>query len=447
MTIIVQQPKDSNGNPQPMVYDSDTGKIIVDSNGYVINGGKRLVNLPTKADYVNTPKTQTAGIYEASNYAAGGFNQGGIGKVILQPGTYDVYTLIYIWDNVTLDGQGSTINYYGTETDQYTTYSPSEVFIVAANQGYYFGSIKNLTINIQSTATQLTQVLSGVTALHTVVYDNIIVNCNSIAPIGLKVNTTSNAIYKDIYIDKPTTAGVVHGGDNGMTGNVFDNVSINSGTQGNTVNGYNIEAADGALFIIGGRIRGGNYGVYFNSTNYIIYGVYIIHVELDAVSSSFGFNQVTNSMSKIGFFDVISTDPSGRHFGLIAGSPTGLFRSGGIYVGASTTDNIGFTNTDTTPTISANPPVSSTVYQNPNPYNIRLKIPVTYNPSTSAAATLATGISSTSTVTTSTKVSLPSGLTAADGQILTYDMVVPAGWYYELVVTNATIGTVEVEAV
>ena len=69
MTVIVQQPTDSNGNPQPMVYDSDTGKIIVDSNGYVINGGKRLVNIPTKADYVSTPKTQTAGIQEAIDYA------------------------------------------------------------------------------------------------------------------------------------------------------------------------------------------------------------------------------------------------------------------------------------------------------------------------------------------------------------------------------------------
>ena len=62
MTVIVQQPTDSNGNPQPMVYDSDTGKIIVDSDGYYINGGKRLVNVPTKADYVSTPKTTTAGI-------------------------------------------------------------------------------------------------------------------------------------------------------------------------------------------------------------------------------------------------------------------------------------------------------------------------------------------------------------------------------------------------
>ena len=97
------------------------------------------------------------------------------------------------------------------------------------------------------------------------------------------------------------------------------------------------------------------------------------------------------------------------------------------------------------PTLTANPPVSGTVYQNPNPFDIRLKIPVTYNPTSTAAATLATGISPSSTVTTSTKVSIPAGLTAADGQILTYEMVIPANWYYELIATNATIGTVEAQ--
>ena len=96
------------------------------------------------------------------------------------------------------------------------------------------------------------------------------------------------------------------------------------------------------------------------------------------------------------------------------------------------------------PTISTNPPVSGTAYQNTNPFDIRLKIPVTYSPTSTAAATLATGISTSSTVTTSTKVSIPTGVTA--GEILTYDMVVPAGQYFELVATNATIGTVEVEA-
>ena len=103
-----------------------------------------------------------------------------------------------------------------------------------------------------------------------------------------------------------------------------------------------------------------------------------------------------------------------------------------------------FTRYYTTPTLSTNPPVSGTTYQNTNPYDIRLKIPVTYSPTSSAAATLATGTSSSSTVTTSTKVSYPAGITT--GIINTYEMVVPAGQYFELVATNATIGTVEVQA-
>ena len=68
MTVIVQPGTDSNGNPQPMVYDQDTGKVIVDSNGFIVSGGQRLINVPSKADYVSTPKTQTAGIQEAQNY-------------------------------------------------------------------------------------------------------------------------------------------------------------------------------------------------------------------------------------------------------------------------------------------------------------------------------------------------------------------------------------------
>ena len=102
-----------------------------------------------------------------------------------------------------------------------------------------------------------------------------------------------------------------------------------------------------------------------------------------------------------------------------------------------------FLNVTITPTLPANPPISGTAYQNTNPYDVSLKIPVTYSPTSSAAATLATGTSSSSTVTTSTKVSYPAGITT--GIINTYEMVVLAGQYFELVVTNATIGTVEVQ--
>ena len=86
MTVIVQPGTDSNGNPQPMVYDSDTGKVIVDSNGFIVSGGQRLVNVPSKADYASTPKTQTSGIQEAINYI---FYNGG-GTVLFRKGLYDL---------------------------------------------------------------------------------------------------------------------------------------------------------------------------------------------------------------------------------------------------------------------------------------------------------------------------------------------------------------------
>ena len=99
MTIIVQQPKDSNGNPQPMVYDQDTGKVIVDSNGYVLNGGQRLINVPSIADYVSTPKTQTDGFLEAVNYLLGIELSKGTsisGKIVIKNGTYNIVNPVYI---------------------------------------------------------------------------------------------------------------------------------------------------------------------------------------------------------------------------------------------------------------------------------------------------------------------------------------------------------------
>ena len=154
---------------------------------------------------------------------------------------------------------------------------------------------------------------------------------------------------------------------------------------------------------------------------------------------------VLGSGSKIG----ISPTNLAPHAIVIRGNFDQSTRANGGSISASGETAVKFEDFDyynLTPSISVNPPVSGTVYQNLNSYDIRLKIPVTYNPTSTAAATLATGISQTTTVTTTTKVSIPSGLTAADGEILTYDIVVPAGLFYEIVVTNATIGTVEVQA-
>ena len=106
MTVIVQPGTDSNGKPQPIVYDTDTKKIIVDSNGYVLNGGQKLVNVPSKADYASTAKTQTLGWQEALDYA-----DATLQNVKVAPATYLINEQINFMQHsyAILDGGGSTI--------------------------------------------------------------------------------------------------------------------------------------------------------------------------------------------------------------------------------------------------------------------------------------------------------------------------------------------------
>jgi len=67
MTVLVR-PK---GIGDWSVKDNQNDLIIVDAQGNVLNGSDQIIaNIPTIADFVSTPKTQTAGIQEAMNYAA-----------------------------------------------------------------------------------------------------------------------------------------------------------------------------------------------------------------------------------------------------------------------------------------------------------------------------------------------------------------------------------------
>ena len=117
MTVIVQQSTDGNGNPQPMVYDSDTKKVIVDSNGFIVSGGQKLVNIPSKANYVSTAKTQTLGWQEAVDYA----QTNKIGKITSK--VKQLYVLsnpVYFNPDgnytfpLEIDGQNSTIQIYSS---------------------------------------------------------------------------------------------------------------------------------------------------------------------------------------------------------------------------------------------------------------------------------------------------------------------------------------------
>ena len=205
MTVIVQQPTDSNGNPQPMVYDSDTGKVIVDSNGFIVSGGQKLVNIPSKADYVSTAKTQTAGIQEAIAYK---LSEGG-GTIIIKNGVYTVsapiqwsnqeYAIQIIGEN-TITGFAVPGSYYPAVSLTPTSAFPVSSYMFEVNKGEVVKdqqtfSIKNLSINCSpnnGTATGIAGALYIENA-----YKVEISNCRI-------VNSSTNGI---LYISSNGTAG------------------------------------------------------------------------------------------------------------------------------------------------------------------------------------------------------------------------------------------------
>ena len=96
-----------------------------------------------------------------------------------------------------------------------------------------------------------------------------------------------------------------------------------------------------------------------------------------------------------------------------------------------------------TPTISANPPVSGTVYQNTNPYPIEIDLPVYATTSgTAGYVSIAKGSTDTPSSIGNQYVSGDTSDTAE--QIIR--LRVPAGWYYEFTASGVTFGTASVFA-
>ena len=96
-----------------------------------------------------------------------------------------------------------------------------------------------------------------------------------------------------------------------------------------------------------------------------------------------------------------------------------------------------------TPTIPTNPPVSATVYQNTNPYDIRIYLPV-YATTSGTAGTVAYGEDASSTVTEMTPKFISGSTSSTSVEIV--DLVVPAGHYFEFTGTGVTFGTATVKA-
>jgi len=162
MTILVRP----QGIGDWSVKDDQTGLIIVDSQGNVLNGSDQIIaHIPVISDFVSTPVTQTAGIQEAIDYAS---SLGG-SKVYIQRGTYTINTTIVIPSDIELCGEGRFISII----------QPSSAFV----NNTYLSSINYSSLIWLSSSTS-----SDVTVQNTTIHDmgiNISYNLNSGAGSGL----------------------------------------------------------------------------------------------------------------------------------------------------------------------------------------------------------------------------------------------------------------------
>jgi hypothetical protein len=163
--------------------------------------------------------------------------------------------------------------------------------------------------------------------------------------------------------------------------------------------------------------------------------IYDITIKGSGVSTSYNFNGSTYSDPN-GFINMVNANSSS--FGTIN------------YEYYNYTTGILYKfNTHNSATIPTNPPVTATVYQNTNPYDIKLSIPITYPTTASTATTAWIRVGTSSTAGDNPKVdeiAAPDTESTAGGRTITLKATVPAGQYFEVSESNATIGTAVVSA-
>ena len=224
---------------------------------------------------------------------------------------------------------------------------------------------------------------------------------------------------------------------------------------GNNVNGPSFACNNSNITIIGGVLRAGNYSnpligvVGNNSVN--IYGTQL------NFNSSYG-----RAVGLFSFTEVYPVILQNVYFNDINTSSTFTYPIDTALLPYIKVENAYQTNTNyilssfgsasaagTKPTLSTNPPVSGTAYQNTNPYDIYVSVPITFptTASTAMSAYLRVGTSSTAGANPiMDQFAEPATLATASGRIWSLKAKIPAGQYFEVDTTNASIGTAVVAA-
>ena len=481
MTVIVQQPKDSNGNPQPMVYDSDTGKVIVDSEGYILNGSNRvLAGIPSLLGFIDTPKTQTSGIQEAANYIE---NNTAGGTIKLTSGDFFCTAPIEITNPhlVPIKIVGETASGYGSPVGTQITYTGgtlSQPFFWYNQQNASFG-IENLQFVLLSNSA-LSPYIPFIQFTPDTMHGKNISIINAQVADGSVTTPTSNSIGLLIgfpFSDNAPLSGdmkviqelTINGFDWGFVGNgdwihLYDPVLFNCMHYSYMFNVQDIGSTSyNATWMVntpmitrGHTFSWGYVAIYNGSPSGTPLNLIINTFHAGGISSNFPapIGLIQNIYSKpMKVIALTSEDetvpdiaqPSGDVPGTTSGVPgpytwlTTSINTNRYYNSSATA--IDFSNT--TPTLwqkgSTNTFASGTVYQNVNIQKMVIRVTVQLNAtsSTSALATLlVNGIGFTSS-SAYLQESEPAG--SSVGGIHTMSLDVYPNEIFELQLTNATL--------
>ena len=200
------------------------------------------------------------------------------------------------------------------------------------------------------------------------------------------------------------------------------------------------------------------YGIYINSTGGDPQLGFISYVSCQMTNTMI-YNTASTLILKIDalFLGDFTTDTSYPYYfenivkstgGLKANINVGSDGIGTLSNSLTDTDYVNFKVLENnyltlSPTLSANPPASGTVYQNTNPYAIEIDLPAYASTSgTAGYVTVAKGSTDTPTAIANQYISGDTSDTSVD----IVRLRVPAGWYYEFTASSVTFGTASVFA-
>lgn len=260
MSVIIQPSKDLNGNPQPMVYDSDNHKVIVDSNGYIVTGGNRIVNRPSKASYISTPQTNTSGIEEAWGYAI----SNGIGRIKVKAGVYYLNGSANISDasNIIFEGSGNSILKYpdGVTTFRMLDFGSGTATNITIKNIVFDGNEANVTQPSDGNDGILTYFGSLTTGTNIKLKG---CTWQNIGATGVKIVQTTGIRLIDCLFNNATGVNAFYGAESSnvfMTGNQF--LEMNMPNQSSCINFDSFSHYSITSNYFEMTLGGGIYGVY-----------------------------------------------------------------------------------------------------------------------------------------------------------------------------------------